>query len=69
MQPNDITQHHQTPNYSTRPVPGGASRRQTINIVSKLSSVAEAVQVCIRLMDQQQLNWSRTTMTLCSATL
>ena len=44
-----------SPNYSTHPVPGGASRQQMIHIASKLSSVAESVQVCIQLMDQQQL--------------
>jgi len=52
---------------STRPAPGGVSRRRMIDIASKLSCVVESELICTRLTGQQQLSSSRTMMTRCLA--
>jgi len=55
------------PNCSTRPAPGGVSRRRMIDIASKLSFVVESGVVCTRLTGQQLISSSRTMTTRCSA--
>jgi len=61
------------PEFPTRPVSGGASRRQIIDIASKhihvsffSLSVVESGPVYTRLTGQRQLNSSRTTTSHCS---